>query len=89
LLDLAAPARCHLKLKPIFITFRGPEALTDTLEKIHFQCFLGQQSLQPMHLLPVRRFMRVRPWCFFSWLEVIEFGLPLVETPSAYAQFFR
>jgi len=63
--------------------------LQGTLEKIHFQGFLGQQSLQPMDLLPIGGFMRARPWCFFSWLEVIELGLPLIETPSAYSQFFR
>jgi len=58
-------------------------------EKIHFQGFLGQQTLQPMDLLSIRRFMGIRPWCFFSCLEVIEFGLPLIEAPSADSQFFR
>ena len=67
----------------------SPYSLQGMSEKIHFQSFLGQQTLQPMNLLPIRRFMRVRPRCFFSWLEVIEFGLPLVQTPSAYSQFFR
>jgi hypothetical protein len=33
---------------------------------------------------------KVNPsWCLFSRLQVIEFGLPLVEAPSAYTQFFR
>jgi hypothetical protein len=41
LLDLTAPGRCYLKLEPIFMTFRGPQSLTDTFEKIHFQGFLG------------------------------------------------
>jgi hypothetical protein len=45
LLDLTAPGRCYLKLGPIFMTFRGPEALTDTFEKIRFQGLLGQQTL--------------------------------------------
>jgi|SRR5215469_16729847 len=67
----------------------GVEPFCGTLEKIHFQGFLGQQSLQPMDLLSIGRFMGTRPWCFFSWLEVIEFGLPVVETPPAYTQFFR
>src|SRR4029453_13947678 len=42
-----------------------------------------------MDLLPIRRLMRVRSWGLFSRLQVIEFGLPLVEAPPAYAQFFR
>ena len=32
--------------------------------------------------------MGTRPWCFLSWLEMIEFGLPFVGAPSAH-QFFR
>jgi hypothetical protein len=59
------------------------------LKKSTSRVFSPKQTLQPMDLLPIRRFMRVRPWCFFSRLEVIELGLPLVQTPSAYSQFFR
>jgi hypothetical protein len=62
--------------------------LQGTFEKIHLHRLLLQQPLQLMDLLSVRRFMRVRPWRFFSWLEVIEFALPLVETPSAHSQSF-
>jgi len=50
LLDLTAPGRCYLKLGPIFMTFRGPEALTDTFEKISFQRFVRYHPLQMRHL---------------------------------------
>jgi len=43
---------------------------------------VGQQTLQPMDLLSIRRLMGIRPWCFLSWLEVIEFGLPRRGTTS-------
>jgi len=80
--------RCHLA-RVAALPASSLYFLQGTLEKIHFQGFLGQQSLQPMDLLSIGRFMGTRPWCFFSWLEVIEFGLPLVEAPPAYTQFFR
>ena len=51
LLDLAAPGPCYRKLRSIFMTFRGPQALTDTFEKIHLQGFLRQHALQIAHLL--------------------------------------
>jgi hypothetical protein len=46
LLDLTAPGRYYVKLAPIFMTFRGPEALTDTFEKIQFQSLSRHQTLQ-------------------------------------------
>jgi hypothetical protein len=41
LLDLTASGHRYLKLGPIFMGFRGPKALTDTFEKIHFHRLLG------------------------------------------------
>jgi hypothetical protein len=80
--------RCHLDRVAALLA-SSLDFSQGTFEKIHFQGFLGQQTLEPMDLLSVRRFMGIRPWCFLPWLEVIEVGLPLVEAPSAYAQFFR
>jgi hypothetical protein len=69
---------------------RGGEFSTGTmgnfqpeLTKNSLPGFLGQQTLQPMDLLLIRRFMRVRPRCLFSWLEAIEFGLSLRPCPSS------
>jgi hypothetical protein len=80
--------RCHLA-SFAFLLASSLDFLQGTFEKIHLHGLLRQQPLQLMDLLSVRRFMRVRPRCFFSWLEVIEFALSLVETPSAHSQFFR
>jgi hypothetical protein len=41
LLDLTAPGSCYLKLGPIFMTSRWPQALTGTFAKIYFEGFLS------------------------------------------------
>ena len=51
LLDLTAPCLCHLKLRTIFMSFRGPQALIDTFEKLQLQRFVNQHSLQLIDLL--------------------------------------
>jgi hypothetical protein len=80
--------RCHLARVAALLA-SSLDFLQGTFEKIHFQSFLGQQTLQPMGLLSIRRFMGIRPWCSLSWLEVIELGLPLIEASSADSQLFR
>jgi hypothetical protein len=80
--------RCH-PASPVFLLASSLDFLQGTFEKIHLHRLLRQQPLQLMDLLSVRRFMRVRPWRWFSWLDVIEFGAPLVKTSSGYSQFFR
>jgi hypothetical protein len=85
---LGFPRRCHLA-SPVFLLASSLDFLQGTFEKIHLHRLLRQQSLQLMDLLSVRRFMRVRPWLFFSWLEVIKLAAPFVETSSGYSQFLR
>src|SRR5262249_10320788 len=89
LLDLTAPGRCYLKLGPIFMTFRGPEALTDTSEKIHFEGLLCQQPLQPLVLFAVGSRVRARTCRFVAWLNRFELRAPLVEAPWSYPKFSR
>jgi hypothetical protein len=47
--------RCHLARIAALLA-SSLDFLQGTFEKIHFQGFLGQQTLQPVDLLPIRLF---------------------------------
>jgi hypothetical protein len=85
---LGSGRRCH------FASFASPLAssldfLQGTLEKIHLHRLFGEQTLELMDLLSIRRRVRAGPRRIFSWFDCFEFSAPFVETSPGHSQFSR
>jgi len=70
------------------MTFRGPEVLNDTFEKIGFQCFVRHKPLQVRHLKPELTFPAVLGWRL-TIVDRLDLIAPLVQQTPRHTQFPR